>query len=82
MLNIAFPFHILIDALHKLVITIPEIAKIGRVTVAMFIDENNMPVNMFGLTNIGGRRGQSIFYANNTKIPTKVLTICDESSEN
>ncbi|XP_060599414.1 uncharacterized protein LOC132753018 [Ruditapes philippinarum] len=52
---------------YKLSITVPEYAKVKKVAMGMLFNMGQlMPIDMKPLTNVGGRRGKSMFYANIT----------------
>ncbi|XP_045208572.2 uncharacterized protein LOC123560447 [Mercenaria mercenaria] len=56
---------------YKLSITVPEYAKVKTVAMGMLFNiGQNTPIDMKPLTNVGGRRGKSMFHAQ-FAIPTK-----------
>lgn len=62
--------------------TVPEFAKVKTVRAGMlFSRDKPMPIVMETLTNVGGRRGQAMFYANLT-IPKEVRMQEEEFKDN
>ncbi|XP_052806606.1 uncharacterized protein LOC128235855 [Mya arenaria] len=66
---------------YKMVVTVPEYAKVNKVAVSfLMIRDSLMPKGFGPLTNVGGRRGQSIFYTNIT-IPEDPFMIAIEGRD-
>ena len=57
---------------YKMTVEVPEIAKLSALRVALLFTRDSLrPKGFGGLTNVGGRRGKSLFYTNIT-IPNDV----------
>lgn len=66
---------LLVGKTYKLSITVPEYAKVKVVRMGMLFNMATLvPIDMRPLTNVGGRRGKSIFFANFT-IPKQVCVV-------
>ena len=58
----------------------PQYSKVKSITSALFLDDKNLPSKVFTLTNVGGRRGKSMFYAQIT-MPVDV-SVCTDKPTN